>query len=374
MVTISGLVSGCSRRKLPLLLVILLGFKLSCITRRFLSPPPVIAPVDVTYNPKTLLNQITSTFTIIESSNITFLLEPRASLCSPSTSLLLLTLSSLGHRHQRRVFRAMVAEVPGVVVVFLVAESATVEVQVEVEEEQAEHGDLLQVSDPESYARLSYKTLSGLLWAGLHCPNIPHVAKTDDDATLNLPALLIQLRSRTEDFMACPNPSRNFRPTRTSRPASQTGKWSPSWAEMGRRTWPDFCFGWLWVTTPRVGVALAEVAARLEPDMLHLAKWDDSFVTGFLRERLGLRLSGLAPGWRGWLWDRVLSSCTPLSLCSNHLLNDLVLSKGPPAMPYVNNWTFFLCIHLEPKLGWLHELLPEATPLLAPLWDICARR
>ena len=173
------LVSWCSRRKLPLLLALLLAFKLSCISRRFLSPPPAIAPVDVTYNPRTLHNQITSTYTIIDSSNISFLLEPRDSLCSPPTSLLLLTLSSLGHRHQRRVFRTMVDEVPGVAVVFLVAESATAEVQEEVEEEQAEHGDLLQVSDPETYARLAYKTLSGLIWTGLHCPDIPHVAKTD---------------------------------------------------------------------------------------------------------------------------------------------------------------------------------------------------
>ena len=268
----------------------------------------------------------------------------------------------------------MVDEVPGVAVVFLVAESATAEVQEEVEEEQAEHGDLLQVSDPESYARLAYKTLSGLIWTGLHCPDIPHVAKTDDDATLNLPALLDQLEGRREDFLACPSPSRNFQPTRTSRAASQTGKWSPTWAEMARRTWPDFCFGWLWVTSPRVGVALAEVAARLEPDMVHLARWDDSFVTGFLRERLGLGVSGLATGWMGWLWDSLLSSCTPLSLWSNHLLNDLVLSKGPPAMPYVNNWTFFLCIHLEPKLEWWQKLIPEAANLLQPLWDICARR
>ena len=40
------------------------------------------------------------------------------------------------------------------------------------------------------------------------------------------------------------------------------GKWSISVKDMPRRVYPDFCPGWLYVTTPKVGLALAEVSVR----------------------------------------------------------------------------------------------------------------
>ena len=61
---------------------------------------------------------------------------------------------------------------------------------------------------------------------------------------------------------------------RTSKEGSIQAKYSPTFDEFPRRTYPDFCFGWLWVSTPRTGLALAEVgASSLGKEILHMARW-----------------------------------------------------------------------------------------------------
>ena len=71
---------------------------------------------------------------------------------------------------------------------------------------------------------------------------------------------------------------------------------SVSREEMSRRVFPDFCPGWLYVTTPKVGLGLAEIAWQSR-DLIPVARLDDIFVTGFLLERLaGARLQQLNNG------------------------------------------------------------------------------
>ena len=48
--------------------------------------------------------------------------------------------------------------------------------------------------------------------------------------------------------------------------------------------YPDYCIGWLYVTTPRVGLALVEVSV-MKKDQLIVTN-DDNFITGILRELL----------------------------------------------------------------------------------------
>ena len=81
--------------------------------------------------------------------------------------------------------------------VFILAEAGSLEDQDALKLEQQRHGDLLQVSDPESYSRLAYKTLSGLIWTKLFCGKARFVAKTDDDALLDLDLLISQLESKS---------------------------------------------------------------------------------------------------------------------------------------------------------------------------------
>ena len=105
-----------------------------------------------------------------------------------------------------------------------------------------------------------------------------------------------------------------------------------------------------------------------------IGRWDDSFVTGLLRERLNLSITCLTPGPRGDLWDLLLSHCPIFSLVKQHLFNDIVLRKGPEDMPYVNSYKFFLCNTLEFHLERIEADFSFVSPLLTPFWSVCARK
>ena len=48
---------------------------------------------------------------------------------------------------------------------------------------------------------------------------------------------------------------------------------------------PDYCSGWAYVMTPKLGLRLAEVAANVDPGTMCL-RLEDLFITGMLRERI----------------------------------------------------------------------------------------
>ena len=111
---------------------------------------------------------------------------------------------------------------------------------------------VLQISDPEGYSRLSYKTLAGFLWTNIFCGCAKYVGKMDDDALLDMDTLFQQMESkRTDTFISCPTVMRNVRPTRQNRTGSMLGKWFMSREDLPRRVYPDYCPGWLYVTTPQ---------------------------------------------------------------------------------------------------------------------------
>ena len=68
--------------------------------------------------------------------------------------------------------------------------------------------------------------------------------------------------SPVPDVVECPSVMRNMRPWRQNHTESIMSKWSISKEDMERRVYPDFCPGWLYVITPRVGLALAEVGVK----------------------------------------------------------------------------------------------------------------
>ena len=196
----------------------------------------------------------------------------------------------------------------------------------------------------------------------------------DDDSSLDLDVLLDQLETKTtDDFISCPTVMRNVRPTRQNKTGTMMGKWYMPEGDMPRRVYPDYCPGWLYVTTPRVGLALAEVATTHATEVLPMAKMDDVFVTGILREHLGLQLTQLAPGLSSKLWDSALSQCPFLSMLKLVFFNDIVLKKGKPSHPYINGYKFVFCVLAESGLESLESLSPSLAPSLSPLWRPCAR-
>ena len=92
--------------------------------------------------------------------------------------------------------------------------------------------------------------------------------KVDDDVTMDLDNLISLLDTKygdtspVPDVVECPSVMRNMRPWRQNHTESIMSKWSISKEDMESRVYPDFCPGWLYVITPRVGLALAEVGVK----------------------------------------------------------------------------------------------------------------
>merc|ERR1719347_125450 len=146
---------------------------------------------------------------------------------------------------------------------------------------------------------------------------------------------------------------------------------------------PDFCVGYLYLTTPKIGAALVQVAHSLyssAPQENNLI--EDYLVTGYLRERLPwAKLSLLEnTGMRAWLWNQAFSCCPWLSFFNNFFLNPIVLSKvssrsgtmyvGPLTSPAM--WKFYFCSSWETLL----KMVEGHTSLInipQTLWDICKR-
>ena len=53
------------------------------------------------------------------------------------------------------------------------------------------------------------------------------------------------------DILECPSVIRNMRPLKRRHSGTIMGKFFIDEAELSRRVYPDLCFGWLYVTTPR---------------------------------------------------------------------------------------------------------------------------
>ncbi|XP_001365935.1 beta-1,3-galactosyltransferase 2-like [Monodelphis domestica] len=67
----------------------------------------------------------------------------------------------------------------------------TKELRILLEEEDMEHGDLLQVGFLDTYNNLTLKVLMGLEWMAQHCSTARYVLKVDGDVFLN-PSFLVQ--------------------------------------------------------------------------------------------------------------------------------------------------------------------------------------
>ena len=90
-----------------------------------------------------------------------------------------------------------------------------------------------------------------------------------------------------------------FQVIRSSSP-QMTGNWSHTREEIDRDFMPDFCVGFLSLTTPWVGAQLAQVGLELYgASDTPVAQIEDSLITGVLRERLpGVRIEMMHLGPR----------------------------------------------------------------------------
>ena len=150
------------------------------------------------------------------------------------------------------------------------------------------------------------------------------------------------------------------------------GKWSHSIAEIPDKFFPDYCQGFLYVTSPKAGLALAETAKALGDEAKPDTAEEDYIVTGWLAERLPwLSLRSLTPVG-GHAWDSYFSHCSLLGLL-RFSFNPLALGAGSadsPGLQYVNSPRFVFCVMAEFAA---YDYLRPLGVTWDVVWDGCKR-
>jgi len=324
------------------------------------------------------------TFTIMSEKNVSWTLLPPSS-CNRSTLLLLTVSSGPLNSVQREVWRGAVREAglgERLRLVFLVSQGEG-QGQQRLEQEHAKWGDIVQTSLEDGHRKLGYKILTGYVYTNLFCPEVRFVGKTDDNIVLDLGRVVRALESRLshperERFLCSNSVSRNIGVGRVAR-GHMRGNWSLTKEDLEDDIMPDFCSGFLYITSPRVGYKLVQAGMHMYPEKeVRIA--EDYLVAGVLRQRLGVPLDMIeGHSLTSKLWTSTLSHCPWMTTTKQTFFNDLVLRKnsarsnvqyvGTVTQPQV--WRFFICLHLEAAL----EILETRAPGLIPdfIWDVCAR-
>lgn len=98
--------------------------------------------------------------------------------------------------------------------------------------------DIIQMDFHDSYANLTYKTLSSFKWSQEFCKNAKYVMKTDDDMYVNTELLPLLLKAApSEKFIGgmCWGPGSPHR--------NKQSKWYVSFAQYRHSTFPSMCSG-----------------------------------------------------------------------------------------------------------------------------------
>ena len=111
--------------------VIFLAVKFVMGMQNVIYPKPSIQPVTVTHKLDTLYDESSDTFSVLDRTNV------------------------------RRQF----GEKDGVFILFLLGKTLDTTVQESLQTENMLHGDMVQISVRDHYKALSYKTLTGFIWA-----------------------------------------------------------------------------------------------------------------------------------------------------------------------------------------------------------------
>jgi len=126
-----------------------------------------------------------------------YLMNPEDKVCGDpresQVNLLVLVTSALTHADRRRAIRetwgdSLRLDKVKVKVLFLLGttEKKDVDLEQELTSENENYEDLLREDFLDSYQNLTLKTLGGVKWAAIFCPQARHVMKTDDDMFVNI--------------------------------------------------------------------------------------------------------------------------------------------------------------------------------------------
>ncbi|CAN7940569.1 unnamed protein product [Ixodes hexagonus] len=119
--------------------------------------------------------------------------------CRDKSEILFFIHSAAGHKVHRDVFRRFIGDAKlsrahNWTTVFFVGMSGVSAVSKAVDEEAAEHGDVVVLPYHDTYQNLTYKFVYGMKWTMELCPSVKYIVKIDDDVVANLVRVVEYLR------------------------------------------------------------------------------------------------------------------------------------------------------------------------------------
>ncbi|XP_077993765.1 beta-1,3-galactosyltransferase 5-like [Glandiceps talaboti] len=220
----------------------------------------------------------------VNTGDIGYLVNEEKLCVGKDISLVSLITSRTGNFWQRGAIRrtwTTEKEVDGqyIISVFLLAKTAHVGNMRSVQDESANHHDIILFDYQEDYLNLTLKTLLGFKWMSHFCGNVSYILKTDDDVFMNYRSLVRNLQTRQKENLALGQIFNNASTVR-----NKASKWFTSLSDYKSDTYPPFLVGTGYVLSRDLVLKVLKLA----PSLIFL-NWEDVFV-GMCLHKLGVRL------------------------------------------------------------------------------------
>ncbi|KAJ8039143.1 Beta-1,3-galactosyltransferase 1 [Holothuria leucospilota] len=162
---------------------------------------------------------------------------------------------------------------------FLLGDSGNSSLNMRIKEESLKFQDVFIGDYHDSYGNLTLKTLSGMKWARLCCPQATYVMKVDDDVYINFKILIDTLINapRKKGYIVG-RVSRGSRPVR-----DKTHKWYVSLDTYSRKVYPDYVSGLAYVMSGDLPRKIYYTSISTPP-----FPWEDVYI-GMILEKLNVR-------------------------------------------------------------------------------------
>lgn len=178
------------------------------------------------------------------------------------------------------------------------------------EAESRRHRDIIQQDFRDSYNNLTIKTLMGLNWVAIHCPQVSYVMKTDSDMFVNTEYLIYKLlrpEMKPKKNYFTGNNMRNFSPNR-----NKNSKWYMSPELYPGDRYPTFCSGTGYVFSGDLATKI--YGASMSIPRLHL---EDVYM-GICLAKLGIEPTPPPNAFLFNHWRVSYSSCKYSHLITSH--------------------------------------------------------
>ncbi|PIK38901.1 putative beta-1,3-galactosyltransferase 1-like [Apostichopus japonicus] len=139
--------------------------------------------------------------------------------------------------------------------VFLLGSTHDVLITTGIYEESEKYNDILMQNFIDSYNNLTYKTLMGLKWTSVYCPQVAYVMKTDDDVYLNLDNIVTLLKMAPKQDYAVGHVFEHNQPCR-----EKTSKWYIAEEDFPAPVYPPYLSGMAYVMTGDLAIKIWETS------------------------------------------------------------------------------------------------------------------